>query len=222
MKPKVTDSTDNKLLCGQRVAECRKRAGYTQEKVIELIMALPENRNKNRTEKQLSYIENGNRSLSIEYAHLLSQVLNVRSAYLLGMDNYKTDDEILKNTMQHASQKDTACQMLLESLGYKFKQVDSSLYQKQAKRITVLSDDTPEQIFQHLETAEPLTLYALKNAKGKTVYIEHGKLLSLINDIEDYANYQCQRYMKNIQKAYRLNGPQNYPISNLGQISDKP
>lgn len=79
MKTKVTQPTEKMLLCGKRVAECRKEMGYSQEQLIEEIIALPENNGKPRNEKQISYIESGSRTLSIEYAHLIAKVLHVNN-----------------------------------------------------------------------------------------------------------------------------------------------
>ena len=46
MKTKVTQPTEKMLLCGKRVAECRKEMGYSQEQLVEEIIALPENNGK--------------------------------------------------------------------------------------------------------------------------------------------------------------------------------
>lgn len=68
---------------GKRLKECRIACGLSQEQLIEAVMKLPDNRGKERSEKQISYLENGTRPISVEYASLLAQVLNVRVEYLL-------------------------------------------------------------------------------------------------------------------------------------------
>ena len=79
--------------------------GYTQQELIELIEKLPENNGKIRNEKHLSSVERGLRSLSIEYASLISKVLLVRKEYLLGYDDFMTDLDKTRASLNDYGQK---------------------------------------------------------------------------------------------------------------------
>lgn len=93
MDKKVTDNQDFMLHCGKRLKECREAAGYTQSELAAAIEALPDNNGKTRNDKHISAVERGERRLSIEYARLISQVLNVREEYLLCQDNFRTKEQ---------------------------------------------------------------------------------------------------------------------------------
>ena len=84
------------FLMGKRLKECRIACGLSQEQLIEAVMKLPDNRGKERSEKQISYLENGTRPISVEYASLLAQVLNVRVEYLLLKDDFRTEHEMFE------------------------------------------------------------------------------------------------------------------------------
>lgn len=97
---KVTETPKNnvtleekKKICGERLRACREKMHLTQEELIERVMQLPENNGKERSEKQIGYIENGKRLISAEYARLLGKVLGVLPSYLLGEIDYKTEKE---------------------------------------------------------------------------------------------------------------------------------
>lgn len=85
----VTPKNKRKI-CGERLKACREKKGLTQLELIKEIEALPENNEKSRNEKQVSYIENGTRQISAEYARLFGKVLGVEPAYLLGESDYET------------------------------------------------------------------------------------------------------------------------------------
>lgn len=78
---------------GNRVRKCRKLRDLSMEQLSEKIELLPDNRGKRRSEKQISYIESGARPLSMEYATLIAQVLQVRVEYLLLKDNHMTEHD---------------------------------------------------------------------------------------------------------------------------------
>lgn len=87
----VTNNCNSMFLMGQRLKECREICGLSQAQLTEKVENLKDNRGKVRSAKQLSYLENGTRALSVEYAELLSQALNVRSEYLLLKDDFRTE-----------------------------------------------------------------------------------------------------------------------------------
>ena len=101
MNDNSTNSPEKMLLLGERLKKCRKAAGFTQPKLVEMIESLPENNGKIRSEKHISAVERGECALSIEYATLISKVLHVRSEYLLGYDDFQTreHDMIIEDTI---------------------------------------------------------------------------------------------------------------------------
>ena len=84
-------SENKKKICGERLRACREKKGLTQEELIIAVEALPENNGKSRNEKQVSYIENGTRQISAEYARLFGKVLGVQASYLLDETDYETE-----------------------------------------------------------------------------------------------------------------------------------
>lgn len=83
-------------------------------------MLLPDNGEKERSEKQISYLENGTRSLSLEYASLIAQALQVRIEYLLMKDNFKTEDERVDYIVQGADSRKAMIEQLIKLHGYNF------------------------------------------------------------------------------------------------------
>ena len=90
---KVTDNCNSMFLMGQRLKECRDIRGLSQDQLAEAVEKLSDNRGKTRSAKHISYLENGARAMSVEYANLLAQALNIRPEYLLLKDDFKTESE---------------------------------------------------------------------------------------------------------------------------------
>ena len=210
MKIKVTQSTEKMLLCGKRVAECRKEMGYSQEQLIEEIIALPENNGKPRNEKQISYIESGNRSLSIEYAHLIAKVLHVNESYLLGESEYKTDSDHIKAVAQSTTNEDIACDALMEALGYKFIGLKMSpdgtkaSMHKRFKYLRINTDDTDEQILEKAHDAEPVRYYIIEDPEGRRARIDLDDLIRMKQAIRDYTIFQLEQPFKLIHRLEKM------------------
>ncbi|WP_270428855.1 helix-turn-helix domain-containing protein [Blautia obeum] len=202
MKTKVTQPTEKMLLCGKRVAECRKEMGYSQEQLIEEIMALPENNGKPRNEKQISYIESGSRTLSIEYAHLIAKVLHVNESYLLGESEYKTDSDQIKAVAQSTTNEDIACYTFMEALGYKFIDLKISpngtktSMHKRFKYLKINTDDTDEQILEKARDAEPVRYYIIEDPEGRRAHINLDDLIRMQQAIRDYTIFQLEQPFK--------------------------
>ena len=98
---KVTRPELNNKECGKRLRECRKECGLTQAQLADKINELEEKnqifpeRKKEcfHSDKQISYLENGSRPISPNYARLLSRVLGVRYEWLMGEDDHKTAED---------------------------------------------------------------------------------------------------------------------------------
>ena len=79
----------------KRLKTCREARGFSQEELIRIVESLPDNHGKSRSVKHLSYLENETRPMSIEYATLLAQALNVRAEYLLYKYDFPTDTDLI-------------------------------------------------------------------------------------------------------------------------------
>lgn len=110
---KVTQNCDLMFLTGERLRKCREICGLSRAQLIEKIENLKDNHGKIRSEKHLSYLENGTRALSVEYAELLAQALNVRSEYLLLKDDFRTEtDRIAASVGMRHSRNDLIVEIL--------------------------------------------------------------------------------------------------------------
>ena len=131
----------------RRLKTCREARGFSQEELIRIIEALPDNHGKSRSEKHLSYLENETRKMSIEYATLLAQALNVRAEYLMYKDDFPTDKDRLWACMQTRIAREDLMQEVLEAHGYQIKditdaepiEIDSSGKQYQYPTVALIS-----------------------------------------------------------------------------------
>ena len=114
---------------GRRLRECRKLRKLSQQDLIYLVEALPENNGKVRSAKQIGYIESGSRRLSADYAMLLAKALNVDSKYLLLQSPFKSKNEELNDIrekllvggysgMEDEAKLSLCVKTLAECLGY--------------------------------------------------------------------------------------------------------
>ena len=210
MKTKVTQPTKKMLLCGKRVAECRKEMGYSQEQLVEEIIDLPENNGKPRNEKQISYIESGSRTLSIEYAHLIAKVLHVNESYLLGESEYKTDSDHIKAVAQSTTNEDIACYAFMEALGYKFINLKTApdgtktSMHKRFKYLRINTDDTDEQILEKAHDAEPVRYFIIEDPEGRRVHINLDDLVRMQQAIRDYTIFQLEQPFKLIHRLEKM------------------
>ena len=140
---KVTSTMQNNVPPGERLRICRKRMNLTQSKLIEKVCALPENNGKERSEKQLSYIEKGKRKLSAEYARLVGKLLGVLPEYLLGEVNYETVEDRLKwnidTVMTEGESLDVFLKQMLALKGYSLEKTKDS---KTGSTIVTLTKDS--------------------------------------------------------------------------------
>lgn len=90
---------------GKRLKACRQAAGLTQEVLAEIVNVNP---------KYLSQVESGRRQLSTEAARAIGKALDVRFQYLIGEDDFMTEEAAAREIVQHQS----AMRVWLNSLGY--------------------------------------------------------------------------------------------------------
>ncbi|MBQ3155236.1 MAG: helix-turn-helix transcriptional regulator [Clostridia bacterium] len=88
---KETTKKEQNVLCGERVRLCRLSKGLTLERLAEKVEALPSNNERTRSSRHIGYVERGDRPLSLEWACLLAEALDVRMEYLLCKDDFRTE-----------------------------------------------------------------------------------------------------------------------------------
>lgn len=113
---------------GERIRKCRKMRGLSVIQLCERIELLPDNHGKRRSEKQINYLESGARKLSIEYATLLSQALQVRVEYLLLKDDYMTGHDMLCASLdkmeEHAKILHSLIRLIVKNQGFDIEMID--------------------------------------------------------------------------------------------------
>lgn len=170
----VTQTPEEKFEAGRRLRECREWRGLTREALVERIEALPDNRGKNRSSKQLEYLENGVRQMSNEYAILLSQALHIRIEYLQLKDNYRTEIERIGGHVSVRNEKQDLIMQIMKLHGYVI------------NGWVTVSEQTDEA---KIEFVSP---------SGTTRYLSHEELLKIIEDIDDYVDLKCASQFKRL------------------------
>ena len=202
MSMNVSCSKEYMLLCGERLKKCREAAGYTQEELINKIMLLPENRGKEGNEKHISSVENGRRPLSIEYARLISKVLNVREEYLLGKDDFKNGSEEAASYAQKWSERHSCIKFLIQSMGY----VEEYASQLRYRQLFVSSADTNETIEKKLAFAKKgLSVYPerdmiISDEKGRRIHLMSNEVERIYDDIESFIKYRLEKEFDDITR----------------------
>lgn len=206
----VTKTDEKKILCGKRLKECRKRMGYTQQELIALIENLPENNGKTRNEKHLSSVERGLRSLSIEYASLISKVLLVRKEYLLGYDDFMTGLDKTCASLNDYDQKYACINFLISRAGYSEISKSNTRYQQ----LYISSDDTEDTINKKIDfakrrldtTPEYDVIYA--DTKGRKIHLTSSELDKIYDDIEFFIRYRLEKEFDNVTRyKYKEDNP---------------
>lgn len=206
----VTKTDEKKILCGKRLKECRRRMGYTQQELISLIEKLPENNGKIRNEKHLSSVERGLRSLSIEYASLISKILLVRKEYLLGYDDFMTGSDETRAFFNDCDQKYACINFLISRAGYSEISTSNTRYQQ----LYISSDDTEDTINKKINfakrgldsTPEYDVIYA--DTKGRKIHLTSSELNKIYDDIEFFIRYRLEKEFDNATRyKYREDNP---------------
>ena len=157
------------FLMGKRLKECRIACGLSQEQLIEAVMKLPDNRGKERSEKQISYLENGTRPISVEYASLLAQVLNVR---VLLKDDFRTEHEMFENGLSGLHDVYSNIVNLIKLHGCDIQEVDLSE-----------SNDSIKQIYSD-------NAVKISSRNGKVAMISHKQWRTLISEINRFVAFE--------------------------------
>lgn len=180
---KGTSDKENMLLAGERLRECRKLRGMTLEQLAECIELLPGNNGKVRSAKQISYIENGTRTLSAEYALLLSEALNVRIEYLLLKDEYKTEEERIGSIIEHNSTRQDYICNLITLHGY---ETAEERHRASCCRLSYPPGLSGSKILERARAIKPEPIISIKSPSGSTKYMEYSEYVNLLQSIDDY------------------------------------
>lgn len=99
---------------GGRLKKLRKEKHLSQAELAEAI-GLMQNRTHTCSEKQIGYIERGERPLSPEYALLFSRFFEVRLEFLMCDDNFKTVEELNRHFVEKSCAVNYGLMALLDS-----------------------------------------------------------------------------------------------------------
>ena len=174
---------------GERLKKCIKHANMTQLSLADKAHI---------TQQHLSNIINGKAALTPDNAMIFAKILKVRLKYLLLESDYMTEDERISAICSGKTLKTTSCYDLIESVGYKIIDMKENPDGSQEsmhrgyKKIVINLDDTPEQILERASLANPVRVIVLQKPSGERVSIEQEELLQIINNIADYAKFQCE------------------------------
>ena len=194
MNDNSTNSPERMLLLGKRLKECRKAAGFTQPKLVEMIESLPENNGKIRSDKHISAIERGERALSIEYATLIAKVLHVRSEYLLGYDDFQTYLDKSNAFFAKMHKKNVCIDNLIKDMGY----IETYASNIRYNTIDICSVDTDKDIEERINFAkEYMDLgeldMILEDTIGRKIHIKSNEMNRIYEDIEFMIKCRIER-----------------------------
>lgn len=165
---------------GERLKKCLERIGKTQAQLSAETYI---------SQQTISKIINGKTALSRDNAVLFSRALNVRLEYLLLESECMTTEDIILATGELLGGIDSACNALIEALGYK---IINSGERDDRKKITVYLKDTPESISKRIETTIPDRIVILETPSGKRRGFESEEIDRMIKDIVDYVRFRCE------------------------------
>lgn len=186
----MSKNNPHDVVCGKRLRECREEKGLTQAELAEAVYNLPENRGKERSGNQIGYMERGDRAISLEYAALLSRVLDVRAEYLLGKDDFKNALGQLQNAIEEMNREGnllyTGLVAFGELAGYSIKMAD------------IYGGKTLKEIFSEIKSG-------CKISKGEeTISLSLEEMNQFENEVLDFVELKFRHLFK--QKGVKNNG----------------
>lgn len=172
---------------GRRIRECRKMRGLSRMELMDKIELLPDNGEKVRSEKQIGYLENGTRILSLEYANLIAQALQVRVEYLLLKDDFKTEDERASYIGQSGDSRKRMIEQLIELHGYRsaFERWDAKTCHLQYP-----PDISDDEALERIRDTRPDPIISITAPSGAIRYIERREYFRIVKNIDDYIEMQ--------------------------------
>lgn len=186
----LTDEEIKMLVAGERLKKLREEAGLTQEGLAELIDNLPENRRSGRSVGQISYIENGKRAISAEYARLLSKVLHVTPEYLLLESPYKNEiDE--KFHSEHYGQ---FIEKFFGYIGYRVEHPNHNRYARVITTTELLkSKEYLSGLIERAEYGNPIYERTLSDSRGRKILIFSDELQDIFDEVMEYAKWKIEQ-----------------------------
>lgn len=183
-----TQSDSSMFRVGERLRECREWRGYTREKLVDIIEGLQDNNGKTRSEKQIGYIECGNRALSTEYAYLLAQALNVRVEYLLLKDDFRTEDDRIRFIAKKQYEESDAVTSLIALHGYTVT-LEPGM-QGSSCHLQYPPGISDADILERARSATPDAIICITAPNGSKRYMEESEFRGIVKSIDDYVEMQ--------------------------------
>ena len=193
-----TKKTVDPFKTGERIRECREMRGLSRKQLVDKIMLLSDNGEKDRSEKQISYLENGTRTLSFEYANLIAQALQVRIEYLLLKDDFKTEDERISYICQSKDSRESMIEHLIELHGY------SSMLEKWDARTCHLQyppDISDDEALKRIHDTQPDPIISITAPSGAIRYLERREYFRIVKNIDDYIEMQLSFLFRKRREA---------------------
>lgn len=183
---------------GKRLSYERTRNGITQEAFAELA---------NCSIQQISYIENGKRKMSYEYATIFSKILGVSKEYLMCEDDFKTSGEYTEFDIPRLVDMYSNILSILFEYNYDFIGMSYPTLKKSRKvpcewntkqkinclsRIIINKEAAGEFFIEFIDTFEEVKffLFIIKTPMGNIIEIMPDELLNCISNIIQYSQLQ--------------------------------
>lgn len=186
----LTDEDIKMLVAGERLKKLREESGLTQEELAELIDNLPENKRPGRSAGQISYIENGSRAISAEYARLLSKVLHVTPEYLLLESPYKNEiDEKF-----HSENYGQFIESFFNYIGYRVEHPNHNRYARVITTTELLKNkEYLSGLIERAEYGNPIYERTLTDSRGRKILVFSDELQEMFNEILEYAKWKVEQ-----------------------------
>lgn len=197
---KRTTYNQNWFEMGERVKKCRKHFGLSREQLVQKIEALPENCGKDRSVKQIEYIENGIRRLSDNYAMLISRALGVRVEYLKLEDDAMTEMEFklfpAVKSILHRKDRERAVFAFLNAFGLA---IECNVKCESTTNDFVKLEEAEmecelERVFREMDGEKA---FALVTSSGKVLkYISERERDFFIDELSDFAEFKLNKLLE--------------------------
>lgn len=145
------------------------------------------------TEQHLSLIVTGKRSLTIEAAKRIAQMMNVRVEWLMGLDDYMTQHDVdVSPQLDGMNRRKDICgamELLARVVGYE---------------ISKLSNDG-EKAFQILANSDGCYIeevgaeYCISKKGNKSVKLKYDEFLQLSKEIADFTEFKLNKVLKEVE-----------------------
>ena len=179
-RPKSKFSQSQLEEMGERVKRIRKGLNLSQGKFAEKI---------GYQQQIISAIEKGQKPVSLGIAEQIEKAFNIRAAYLMCWDNYKTEEEFADYLLEEwddICDKGDAFKSLLDVFGYEMRQSGGDF------KDTVIDPVTNEPIF---DPPAPITLFLVKDGE-RVCEITPAEEERLQKEIFDFTQFLLEKLVK--------------------------